>query len=157
MAKHTIARTDKMHGTYNAADLVNILIAEDMDNGCIVKIGDLADGEREAYDGDKPAVSDKLTELAIVISPEVMYDERLKDLADFYNKAGDVGRGYRFHNGDEFALTADGFTGSPAVGNIVEVAAAYKMKTAVSATSGSTQIGKIIAQEGDYYVVRVQG
>ena len=157
MAKHTIFRSDKMHGTYNAASLVNILLAEDMDNGCIVKIGDLADGEREAYEGDKPAVSDALGELALIAAPEVMYDSRLKDLADFYNEAGAIVRGYRFHNGDEFSLTADGFTGSPAVGNVVEVAAAYKLKTAASATGGSTQIGKIIAKEGDYYVVRVQG
>lgn len=157
MAKHTIARTDKMHGTYNVGDLVNIKIFEDLDNGSVVKIGGLADGEREAYEGETPSASDALTGLAIIIAPEVMYDDRLKDLADFYNASESIVRGYRFHNGDEFSLTAEGFSGTPKVGNVVEVAASYKLNTAAAATSGATQVGTIIAQEGDYFVVRVQG
>ena len=85
-----------------------------------------------------------------------MADERLKLLSDFYNMVdanGGIVRGYRFHNGDCFALTAEGLEGEPAVGATVNADAAYKM-----AVNGSgTKIGDIIAQEGDYWVIRVQG
>ena len=156
MAKHAICNTDLMHGTTDASGRVNVLIPEDLDNGSVLKIGALAAGEREAFVGEKPATSDELGVLCLVCAPEVMADERLKLLSDFYNMVdanGGIVRGYRFHNGDMFSLTKEGLSGSPAVGATVNVAAAYKM-----AVNGSgTKIGDIIAQEGDYWVIRVHG
>ena len=154
MAKHAICRTDLMHGTTDASSLVNILIPEDVDNGVVMKIGVMAEGEHEVFVGEMPAADDALSTLCLICAPEVMYDERLKDLADFYNMVtanGGIVRGYRFHNGDMFSLTKEGFSGEPAVGSEVTVDAAYKM-----AVGGSgTKIGEIIAQEDDYFVVRV--
>lgn len=156
MAKHAVCNTDLMHGTTDASGLVNILIPEDLDNGSVLKIGALATGEREAFVGEMPAESDALAALCLVCAPEVMADERLKLLSDFYNMVvvnGGIVRGYRFHTGDIFSLTKEALSGSPAVGATVNVAAAYKM-----AVNGSgTKIGDIIAQEGDYWVIRVQG
>ena len=82
-------------------------------------------------------------------------DDRLKNLGDFYNTSGSIVRAYLFESGDEFRLTAEGLSGTPAVGNAVEADASYKLKAVASATGSSTQIGTIIAVEGDYFVVRV--
>lgn len=156
---HTVCRTDKMFGTYNPAGLVNIKISANLDNGSVVKIGDLATGEREAYVAGTPAANDSLDSLCVLIAPELMYDERKKNLNEYFNDATlnkGIYRGYRFHKGDEFSMTADGFDGTPAVGSIVEVMAGNKMKVVAEATSGSTAIGTIVAKEGDLYVVREQ-
>lgn len=154
--KHCVVRTDKMFGTYNVAGLANVKISEELDNGSIVVIGALAEGEREAYVAEMPATDSALATLGLIAAPEVMADERLKLLSDFYNMLdanGGIVRAYRLHQGDEFSVTAEGLKGEPAVGATVNADAAYKM-----AVNGSgTKIGDIIAQEGDYWVIRVQG
>ena len=152
---HCTVDTSNMAGTRLPSKHVNVKIAADLDNGNIVELGALATGEMEAFEAKEPTASSALNKLALIKAPEVMKDERLKSLGDFYNKSGAIVRAYLFESGDEFRLTAEGLDGAPAVGNVVEAAAGYKMKTAGAATGGSTQIGTIIAVEGDYYVVRV--
>lgn len=152
---HCIVDSSNMAGTRLPSKHVNVKIEADLDNGSIVKFSALADGEMEAFKAEQPEAATPLKQLALIKAPEVMKDERLKSLGDFYNKSGAIVRAYLFESGDEFRLTAEGLDGTPAVGNVVEAAAGYKMKTAGSATGGSTQIGTIIAVEGDYYVVRV--
>lgn len=142
-------------GIGNASMHKNVKITVDMDNGCIVELGDLATGEMEAFEGKEPTASTALNKLALIKAPEVMADEKLKSLADFYNKAGKIVRAYLFHDGFQFRMTKEGFDGTPAVGSIVEAGDGYKMKVVTDATSGSTQIGKIIAVEGNYFVVAV--
>lgn len=152
---HCIVDASNMAGTYLPSKHVNVKITEDLDNGNIVVLGALATGESEAFTMSKPTASTALAKLALIKAPEVMKDERLKNLGDFYNKAHTIVRAYLFEAGDEFRLTAEGLSGTPAVGSVVEADADYKMKVATTPTTGSTQIGTIIAIEGDYYVVRV--
>ena len=75
-----------------------------------------------------------------------MYDERKRNLEDFYNVKGKAARGYRFHSGDIFSVTKEALVGAetPAIGNVVELAAGTKMSVATGATGSSTVIGKII-------------
>lgn len=153
--KHTICDVSNGLGIGNASMHKNVKISVDMDNGCIVELGDLATGEMEAFEGKEPTASSPLNKLALIKAPEIMKDDRLKSLADFYNKAGQIVRAYLFHDGFQFRMTKEGFDGTPAVGSIVEAGDGYKMKVVASATGGSTQIGKIIAVEGNYFVVAV--
>ena len=152
---HCICDSSAMSGSVLASKLVNVKLSADVDNGNIVAIGALAAGESEAFAASKPAANTPISKLALIKSPELMKDERLKNLGDFYNKAGSIVRGYLFESGDEFRLTAEGLSGSPAVGYAVEADSSYKLKAVASATGSSTQIGTIIAVEGDYFVVRV--
>lgn len=152
---HAICRTDKMTGTTDVAALVNLKLHADVDNGNVVVVGARATGEREAYSTSTPAAGSALKSIALVCAPEVMYDERKKNLNEFYNEQGAIVRGYILHNGDEFSLTADGFEGTPAVGNVVELQAGVKLKTVGSATSNSTGVGTITDVENGYYTVRV--
>lgn len=153
--EHCICDTSLMLGTVSASKLVNVKLSAAVDNGNIVAIGALADGESEAFVASKPTATTPISKLALIKAPEVLADERLKNLGDFYNKAGAIVRGYLFESGGEFRLTAEGLSGTPAVGNAVEADASYKLKAVASATGSSTQIGTIIAVEGDYFVVRV--
>lgn len=152
---HCVMDSSNLHGTRTASKHKNVKISVDLDNGNIVKMGALAAGEMEAFEAEMPAADTPLTELVILKAPEVEKDQRLKSLGDFYNRAGKIVRGYMLESGDQFRLTKEGLNGTPAVGSIVEADAAYKLKVVASATAGSTQIGKIIAVEGDYFVVAV--
>lgn len=168
---HGVCRTDLLWATLNGAGLASVEFATksgstytpaDLDNGSLVVLDGLKDGEREIYHAIAPTASSKIGEIYLVCAPEVMYDERLNDLADFYNEAGTPARGYLLHTGDVFSVTAealDGVTAATKAGNIVEAQAGTKAKVVSTATSGSTTIGKIIAVETvgtrKYYVVRV--
>lgn len=164
---HAVVRTDKMFGTDVRSGLVSAkyivgTTETDIDNGNVVMLDGLMTGEREVYKATTPAANTALAKIVLVASPEVMYDERLKSIADFYNKAGDIVRGYYLHSEDIFSVTADalaGVTSSTAVGALVELQAGTKLKVVSTATSGSTQVGKIIeiANAGalKYYVIQV--
>lgn len=162
--KHAVIRTDLMTGTDVAADLRSVrymadgATPTDIDNGCIVKLAGLLEGERELYKGVTPAADTKRKDLVVIATPELMYDERKKGLINFYNEAGRACRGYIMHENDIFSVTKEALTGATAVGAVVEVAADVHMN-AVEAATGATKIGEIIAVEGagslTYYVIRV--
>lgn len=163
---NAVVRTDKMFATDNRAGLVSVRYQPGdkmtaIDNGNVVKLGALEDGSREVYKGVTPTVKDDIKDIVLIASPEVMYDERKRNLDEFQNAAGDIARGYHLHTGDIFSVTKEALTGasSPAVGNTVELAADTKLKVVTSATDGSTKVGTIIdvnvVGRYTYYVVQV--
>lgn len=171
MAKtiHAVVRTDLMSGTDVRADLVSIKYMgadgktpTDLDNGNILKVGSLMDGEREIFTGAAPAAADNLNDIVLIAAPEVMYDERLRNLSDFYNVAGKAMRGYHLRSGNMFSVTAEALEGADknAKGKIVELQASTKLKVVSSLTSGSTQVGAIeaieVAGPYTYYVIKVK-
>lgn len=170
--KYAVIRTDNMMGTDVATYLDSVRFytgsgnskAEAaIENGNVVKVGALLTGERELHEATAPAANTDIKEIGLVATPEVMYDERQKNLDEFINEAGANVRVYYLHTGDEFGVTAkalniaSGYTVK--VGDAVELMAGTKLNVVATATSGSTQVGKIIAIEKagryTYYVVRV--
>ena len=171
---YAVVRTDLLHGSDTRGELVSlryiVATTEDeqtvetetaIENGNVLLIGNLLDGEREIRKGSAVAANSELRDVALVVSPEVMYDERKRDLDEFINEAGKNIRGYRLHSGDIFSVTKEALDGvaSPAVGNIVELKAGTKLNVAASASYVSTQFGKIIAIDVvgkyTYYVIEV--
>ena len=162
MAKYTIFNSDKMSGTEDSSLLVSVRYYNasdkeaELENGSIVKVGDFLDGQREVRKATTPAGTEKINEVVIVAAPEVIYDEtRYHGLEEYINVAGKDLRGYRFHNGDGFSLTAEGFDGTPAKGKYVVVGNTTKVKISDSATG--TVIGKIddafkLGKDMYYYV-----
>ena len=163
-----VVRTDKLMGTDVRSMLESVkymgangATPTEIENGNVLKVGALLTGEREIKVGSAVAASDELDDIVLVASPEVLYDERVRDLDQFINKAGRIVRGYHLHSGDIFSVTKAGLAGvaAPAVGNVVELAAGTKLNVAASATSGSTQVGTIIAIDVvgryTYYVIQV--
>lgn len=169
---YTVVRTDKMFGTDNRVGVASVKYmgsgstATAIENGNVVKLDGLlaidataGTYEREIYKAVTPAANDDIGVIALVASPEVMYDERKRDLAEFRNEAGEIARVYRLHHGDIFSVTAEGLQGTASRGSVIELQAGTKLKAVVSATSGSTVIGKCIevAPAGKYtfYVIEV--
>lgn len=173
---HAVVRTDLMTGTDVCADLRSFkymgagTTPTDIDNGNVVKLTALAEGEREIWTAVTPAANTPIKEIVLVATPEVMYDERKKNLDEFYNEAKKACRGYVLHSKDIFSVTAEALT-VPAptsedddpfeieVGNIVELAADTKLHVVASATASTTTVGKIIAIDVvgayTYYVIEV--
>lgn len=163
---HAVVRTDRMEGTGDRNSLVSIKYIVSttptaIENGNVLKRGALISGEREVFAGSVPAAGDALEDIVLVATPEVMYDERLRNLDDFINEAGKICRAYHLRKGDIFSVTKEALAGAetPAVGNIVELKADTKLNVVASLTADSTQVGKIIAIDVvgkyTYYVILV--
>lgn len=132
--KYTVVRTDLMSATANSADLVSLRFYNgegnpaEIENGAIVKLVALEDGEREVYKAVAATASDDIRDCALVASEEVMYDERKTNLDEFINEAGTIARGYLLRRGNIFSVTKPGFVGdAPAKGDKVGVGADGKL------------------------------
>lgn len=158
--KYCVVRTDLMQGTDVGANLCSLRFYDsgavaEVENGVIVKLEGLENGEREVYKAVAATSSDKLNECAIVAAPEVMYDERLKNLDEFINEAGKAVRGYIPHARNIFSVTKEGFVGgtAPSVGAEVGIGDNGK----IDATG--TGLGKCIHIEDvgryTYYAIQI--
>ena len=119
--KHTVWRSDLMSGTDVAADLVSCRVYDTdeetpiaVDNGTIVELKGLEEGQREVFVAVLATATSKLVNCVVIGSEEVMYDERKKNLDEFTNEAGAICRGYRLRSNNVFSITAEGFVGGTA-------------------------------------------
>lgn len=162
MAKHAVVRTDLMDGTDVRGQLVSVkymgadgATPTEIDNGNVLKVESFIDGEREVYAGVTPAADTAITDIVLVASVEVMYDERKKNLDEYVNEADKICRGYRLNHGNIFSVTAEALTGTPAKGAAVTLDAGTKL--AVGGTG--TAVGKIIdietAGRYTYYAIKI--
>jgi len=110
-----------------------------VENGNVVKATSVISGERELLEGSTPLVNTELKDILLVTTPEVMADERKKNLDEFINEAGAIATGDRLISGDIFTVTADAFTAAATVevGDVVELAASTKLNV-VAASTGAT-------------------
>lgn len=169
---YAIVRTDKMFGTDNRNGMVSARYVVDttetaIENGNVVRLDGLYSYgsptvyEREIYKAVTPAANSPLKDIVLVATPEVVKGDGKNGLENFRNEAGDAIRGYHLVTNDIFSVTKDALDGvsSPAIGNLVELKAGTKLNVASSATSGSTQVGKIIAinvvSGKTFYVIQV--
>lgn len=149
---HGVVRTDKLWGTDVRSGLASFVYMgsgttpADIDNGNVVKITELQDGEREVYVAVTPAANTELKDILLVADPEVMYEESKRNLDEFYSKAGEIVRGYYLHTNDIFSVTKDALDGAanPKKGDIVELKAGTKLNVVTSASASATKVGKII-------------
>lgn len=166
MANYGVVRLDNMSGTTDGTLLRSVRFYDNdkeaaIENGRVVLIGDLLDGQREVRKATAPAATSPLTHIGLVAAPELMYDERKHNLTDFINEAGENVRVYIPRVRDIFSVTADALDAAAAIakGNLVELQAGTKLKVVATATDKSTQVGKIVDIETvgslTYYVIEV--
>lgn len=170
MANHAVVRTDKMFGTDNRTGLWSFMFTTGsgsskanaaIDNGNVVLLGALLDGEREIYEATAVAAGSDLKKVVLVASPEMTHCPCNYGIENFENVAGKPARGYSLTTGCIFSVTKDALDGkaTPAKGDVVELKAGTKLNVATSATANSTQVGKIIAIETvgrfTWYVIQV--
>ena len=137
---YCVVRTDRMSGVKQFVDTISVRVygpagGDDeankvaIENGHIVAVEGFEDGQREIRVARPAAADSDLAVCALVATPELVYDERLKGLGDFINKAGDAARAYILRNRDEFSVTKEAFVneGVPAVGDTVTLGANGKL------------------------------
>lgn len=158
---YCVIRTDLVSGTKQPADLVSLRFynAEgekaEVENGVIVHLQGYEEGEREVRKAVAATAGADLNECAIIAAPEVMYDERLKNLEDFINEKGKAIRGYIPRSRNTFSFTKEGFVNGvvPAVDAEVGIGANGKIDAA------GTGLGKCvhIEQVGryTYYAIEI--
>lgn len=151
---YCVIRTDLVSGTKQPADLVSLRFYNakgekaEVENGVIVHLQGYEEGEREVRKAVAATAGADLNECAIIAAPEVMYDERLKNLEDFINEKGKAVRGYIPRSRNTFSFTKEGFVNGvvPAVDAEVGIGANGKIDAA------GTGLGKCvhIEQVGRY-------
>ena len=114
---YCVIRTDGMSGTKQPADLRSLRFygadgnPAKVENGTIVKLQGLEDGQREVYKAIAATASDDLNDCVVVAGVEVPYDERLKNLDQYITEAGKAVRGYILRSRNQFSITKEGFVG----------------------------------------------
>lgn len=158
---YTVFRSDLLSGTDVAADLVSCRVydAEDnkiaVENGTIVELQGYEEGEREVMKAVLASASSKLSDCAIIGTPEVMYDERKKNLDEFINEAGSICRGYIPRSRNMFSVTKDGFVGGSVPAKDAEVGIGANGKIDAAGTGLGTIMAVEIAGRYTYYVVKL--
>lgn len=161
MANYTVIRTDLLSGTNVAADLVSLRVydADDnpiaVENGTIVELQGYEDGQREVMKAVLATADSKMEDCVIVATPEVMYDERKKNLDEFINEAGTICRGYIPRSRNMYSITAPGFVGGsvPAKKDPVGIGADGKLDA--SGSGWGTCEAVEIAGRYTYYVIKI--
>lgn len=160
MATYTVFRSDLLSGTDVAADLVSLRVYKsnepiEVENGTIVELKGYEEGQREVMKAELATSASKLSDCAIVGTPEVMYDERKKNLDEFVNEKGAIARGYIPRSRNMFSVTKEGFVGgtAPSVGDTIGIGEGGKLE------KSGTGFGKCVAVEPTgrytYYVIQI--
>lgn len=157
---YTVFRSDLLSGTDVAADLVSARVYNDdekiaVENGTIIELEGLEPGEREVHKAKLATASSKLSDCVVVGSPEVFYDERLKNLDQYINEPNKIVRGYVLRSRNMFSLTKEGFVDGtvPAVGDEVGIGTDGKLDNAGSGFGVCEAIE--LAGRYTYYVIRI--
>ena len=96
--KHAVVRLDNMSGTKDGSLLKSVKVyksdaAVAIDNAQLVVLGD-REG-REVYKATAPVAASKVSDLVLIASEELFYDEtRTHYLTEWENEAGSICRGY---------------------------------------------------------------
>ena len=159
MAKFGVIRTDNVRATKTGAIKSGryyvTTTPTNIENGNLVKLDSLISGERELWKVVAPAAV-TATDLYIVASPELIYDESLKSngaLDQFENVAGANLTLLQLEIGDLFSISDECITpisgeDEPVVGSYVTPSATGTGWTEVAAISANEVFyGKIIARE----------
>lgn len=156
MAKHVMFRSDNMAGTTLGQYLVSLRAAAEIDNGMLVAVGALEEGQREVKAMAPITAETKRGAIAVLGSEEVDKAKTFDTIGDFTNEKDSIARGYILHDGDAYAVTAEAFEGgAPAKGaKVYAVAGSNK-----HATTGDVELGICEAVEvagaTTWYVIRV--
>lgn len=164
MSKYCVFRSDLLSGTDVGADLVSVKVFDSDDkpiaveNGTIVKLGGYLDGNREVMKAVLAAAGDESADCAIIGTPEVMYDERKKNLDEFINEAGSIARAYIPRSRNMYSVTKEGFAGGAvptATGSTSEVGIGANGKLDKAATGWGTVEAIETAGRYTYYVIKI--
>ena len=134
---HAVAESSRLKAT-GAGHIYDLEMIKDTDNGEIVAIGAHVEGQvykAATYaEGKKPY---------LVLTTPIAYNGRkaYSDEKYFFNAEGELARAYELYVDDIYTVSADIFTGTPAVGKFID--ATYAIKDTAPA---SGFVGEIIEE-----------
>ena len=156
---HVVCETTNLRAVHYAERIWDGIATEDVENGTIGYLDGQSEEGGVIYNfakGTKEGMRPVLVHM-----PEWTEDtsNRLNQRKDkFVNKKGTPFRCFTLHDGDEFALSAEGFEGAPEVGKFVSVNANGKLAVADAPVDGAVMVGKIMRkrQIGSTLVTKVR-
>lgn len=105
-----VVNTSNLTSTYfGGGRIYSVVCDEKLENGMIGVVGTLKEGEKELREFTKITDNTKGVELALIASPEIMYDERpsMRKLENFEIPVGTSARAYSLSVGAEFEVSID--------------------------------------------------
>lgn len=158
--KHVVAESTNLTATNYGRHIFNVKASEDIDNGKLVNIDAMKYKENEYYTMVEPTTTSRV---GLILSVPVGPDERPLAATyeyNFYNGKDEIMRVYELAAGDRFTISANGLTGTIAVGKLVE-ADGYGMKVIEDATTSTNAFyGEVIEvikrTGGTFYKVLVR-
>ena len=144
MAVHAVCETSNLRCVHYAERIWDAVADFDVDNGTIGYLDDAVEGG-VIYNFKAGTMAGKAPVLAH--NPE--WDEDTSRMTNqrkdkFYVKKGVPFRAYTLTVGDEFALSAEGFVGTPEIDKYVSVDANGKLAVADAPVEGAVMVGKIM-------------
>lgn len=120
---NTVCHTSRVKETLCGGRLYSAIHTSALDNGSVIFLGALKEGESEIYEAVVPTTALIATEQPmLVMAPEIMYDQSRKAmnaLGNFINKANKAFPVVPLSAFDEIEISKEGFTGTPAKGKYV--------------------------------------
>ena len=147
MAVHAVCETTNLRAVHYAERIWDGVCNADIDNGTIGYLDGQSEEGGVIYNfvaGSKEGMQPVLVHM-----PEWNPDtsERLNQRKDkFFNEAGTPFRCFTLKTGDEFALSTEGFVGTPVVGKFVSIDASGKLAVADAPVEGAVMVGKIMRE-----------
>ena len=134
---HVVAESSRLKATISG-HIYDLKMTEDTDNGTIVAVGKFV--EEQVFEAKTYAAGDTPY---LVLTLPLSYNGKKawSDEKYFYNAKGEIARAYELHVDDIYTISADAFTGSPAVGKYVD--ATYAVVDSAPATGF---VGEIIEE-----------
>lgn len=147
MAVHTVCETTNLRAVHYAERIWDAVSENNIDNGTLGYLDGQADEGGVIYNFKTGAMKDKA--LVLAHNPEWTEDtsRRTNQRKDkFFVPAGVPFRAFTLAEGDEFALSAEGFVGEPKVGSYVSVDDNGKLVVADAPADDAVMVGKIMRE-----------
>lgn len=145
MTVHAVCETTNLRAVHYAERIFDAVADFDIDNGTMGYLGDLAKGYSHIYNFN--AGSKEGAVVVMAHNPEWDADNsrRINQRKDkFFIPAGTPFRAFVLRQGDEFALSQEGFVGTPEVGKYVTIDTTGKLAVADAPVEGAVMVGKIM-------------
>ena len=142
---HVVCETTNLRAVHYAERIWDGIATEDIDNGTLGYLDGQVEEGGFIYNFVKGTSEGK--SVVLVHNPEWTEDtsNRLNQRKDkFFIPANVPFRCFTLHEGDEFALSKEGFDGTPEIGKYVSISSDGKLTVSDSASEGAVMVGKIM-------------
>lgn len=146
MAKRSVVRLDDYR--FPNGDVFSVRAEDELENGFVVKLGEVEEGNRDIRKAEKPSEGDSLV---LVANPALVYDNaRLGSGQEthYFMEAGEAVTAYGLHPTKKFSVSEEGIEGEAVEGGYVVAGNGYKLVAVADKPEGTTGfIGKVVRKD----------